>query len=51
MTTWPITKENRFKKRNRVSDIVNDLKLGKLISHKYIDNVETDSDKKKIWCI
>ena len=27
------------------SDIVEDLKLGKLSSHKYVDNVETEYDK------
>ena len=29
----------------KVSDIIEDLILGKLSSHKYIDNVETESDK------
>ena len=29
----------------KVSDIVEDLKVGKLSSHKYVDNVETESDK------
>ena len=28
-----------------MSDIVEDLKVGKLSSHKYVDNVETESDK------
>ena len=30
----------------KVSDIVEDLKLGKLSLHKYVDNVGTESDKK-----
>ena len=29
-----------------VSDIVEYLKVGKLSSHKYVDNVETESDKR-----
>ena len=29
----------------KVSDIVEDLKVGKLILHKYVDNIETESDK------
>ena len=29
----------------KVSDIVEDLKVGKLSSHKYVDNVETEYDK------
>ena len=29
----------------KVSDIVEDFKLGKLSSHKYVANVETESDK------
>ena len=28
-----------------MSDIVEDLKVGKLSSHKYVDNVETEYDK------
>ena len=28
-----------------MSDIVEDLKMGKMSSHKYVDNVETESDK------
>ena len=28
----------------RVSDIVEDLKVGKMSLHKYVDNVETKSD-------
>ena len=28
----------------KLSDIVEDLKVGKLSLHKYVDNVETDSD-------
>ena len=31
----------------KVSDVVEDLKLGKLSSHKYVDNVETESYKNK----
>ena len=29
----------------KVSGIIEDLKVGKLSSHKYVDNVETESDK------
>ena len=31
----------------KVSDIVENLKVGKLSSHKYVDNVETESYKNK----
>ena len=37
---WHINKNNEVK----VSDILEDLKLGKLSSHKYVDNVVTESD-------
>ena len=30
----------------KVSDIVEDLKVGKLSSHKYVDNVDTEPDKR-----
>ena len=33
----------------KVSDISEDLKLGKSSSHKYVDNVETEYDKKTWW--
>ena len=29
----------------KVSDVIEDLKVGKLSSHKYVDNVETELDK------
>ena len=29
----------------KVSDIIEDLKVGKSSSHKYLDNVRTESDK------
>ena len=29
----------------KVSDVIEDLKVGKLSSHKYVDNVETEYDK------
>ena len=32
----------------KVSDIVEDLKVGKLSSHRYVDNVETESDKRNL---
>ena len=32
----------------KVSNIAEDLKLGKLSSHKYVDNVETESDKRNL---
>ena len=32
----------------KVSDITEDLKVGKCISHKYVDNVETKSDKRDL---
>ena len=32
----------------KVSDIAEELKLGKSSSHKYVDNVETESDKKNL---
>ena len=31
-----------------MSDIVEDLKVVKLSSHKYVDNVETESDKRNL---
>ena len=34
----------------RVSDIVEDLKVGKISLHRYVDKVETELDK-KIWWI
>ena len=30
----------------KVSDVIEDLKVGKLSQHKYVDNVETESDKR-----
>ena len=33
----------------KVSDIVENLKVGKLSSHQYVDNVETESDKNILW--
>ena len=29
----------------KVSDVIEDFKVGKLSSHKYVDNVETEPDK------
>ena len=29
-----------------MSDVIEDLKVGKFISHKYVDNVEIESDKR-----
>ena len=43
-------KRKQINKKNevKVSDIVENLKVGKLSSHKYVHNVETESDKNNL---